>query len=182
MSLNIEILAVVFSFLSVALAIRKSVLTWSFGIIGIISYAIIFFKLKMPAQTLLQFVFLLQSLYGWHMWNKPKEETKVQSLDNPDLWFLVATLSTTILSLILLTLNWTKYPSLDGISTIFSVFANFLLANKVIQAWIYWSIVNISLIIVFYAESMYASTTLYFVFLIMSIIGYLSWQKDLKTA
>lgn len=182
MSFNLEILAVVFSFLSVVLAIRKNILTWSFGIIGIISYAIIFFKLQMPAQTTLQFIFLIQSLYGWHMWNKPKEKIKVQSLDDPDLFFLVATLSTTILSLILLTANWTKYPWLDAVSTIFSLFANFFLANKVIQTWFYWSIVNISLVIVFYLESMYASATLYFIFLIMSIIGYFSWQKDLKTA
>jgi nicotinamide mononucleotide transporter len=74
-----------------------------------------------------------------------------------------------------------KHPGLDAISTIFSLFANFLLANKVIQTWFYWMVVNITLVWVFLFENMYPSAILYGIFFIMSIFGYLSWRKDLKT-
>lgn len=182
MTLYIEIIAVVFSFLSVLLAVRKSVLTWSFGVIGILSYALIFVELDMPAQTFLQVIFLIQALYGWYMWNKPKEKRDVQSLDDPDLFFLVAILASILLSFMLITSGWSKHPGIDAISTVFSIFANFFLANKVIQTWLYWAIVNTSLIIVFYLESMYPSAILYGIFLTMSLFGYISWRKDLKTA
>lgn len=178
MSLSIELIAVVFSFLSVFFAIKKNILTWSFGIIGIISYLLIFVELKMPGQIFLQAVFLIQALYGWYMWNKPKEEKLIQSLDDPNIFFLVAVITSISFSFILPN---SKHPGIDAISTVFSVFANFFLANKVIQTWFYWMIVNISLMILFYIESMYLSVILYGVFLVMSIFGYISWRKDLKT-
>ena len=181
MSLSIEIIAVVFTFLSVFFSIKKSVLTWSFGLIGVTAYCLIFFNLNMLGETILQLIFIIQALYGWHMWNKPKEELPIISLDDPQLSFLVATLSSIVLSSLLLMSDWSKHPGLDAIGTVFSIFANFLLANKVIQTWFYWMIVNVTLVCVFILESMYPSAILYSIFFIMSIFGYLSWRKDLKT-
>lgn len=181
MNLSIEIIAVVFSFLSVFFSIKKSILTWSFGLIGVIAYCMIFFNLKMPAEALLQLIFIIQTLYGWYMWKKPKEELPIISLDDPQLFFLVASLLSILLSFFLVIGGWSKHPGLDAISTIFSLFANFLLANKVIQTWFYWMVVNITLVWVFLFENMYPSAILYGIFFIMSIFGYLSWRKDLKT-
>lgn len=181
MNLSIEIIAVVFTFLSVFFSIKKNVLAWSFGLIGVIAYCLIFFNLNMLGETVLQLIFIVQALYGWYMWNKPKEELPIISLDDPQLSFLVATLSSIILSSLLLMSDWSKHPGLDAISTVFSVFANFLLANKVIQTWFYWMIVNVTLVWVFLLENMYPSAILYSAFFIMSFFGYLSWRKDLKT-
>lgn len=180
MNLSIEIIAVVFSFLSVLFSIKKSILTWSFGLIGVIAYCLIFFDLKMPGETVLQLIFIVQTLYGWYMWNRPKEELPIISLDIPELSMFIATSVSMILSYILLMSGWSKHPGLDAISTVFSVFANFYLANKVIQTWFYWMVVNATLVWVFLLENMYPSAILYSVFFIMSIFGYLSWRKDLK--
>lgn len=182
MKFYIEIIAVIFSFLSVFFATRKNILTWPFGIVGITAYTLIFVELKMPAQIVLQAIFLIQSLYGWYMWNKPNEELEIQSLDDPELFLMVASQASMLSAMLLMMNDYTKHPFLDSASAIFSIFASFFLANKVIQTWLYWSMVNIMLIIVFYSESMYPSAILYFVFLIMSIFGYFSWRKDLKTA
>jgi nicotinamide mononucleotide transporter len=181
MNLYVEIIAVVFSFLSVFFSIKKNILTWSFGLIGVIAYCLIFFNLKMPAEVVLQLIFIIQTLYGWYMWNKPKQEVPIISLEDPDLFFLIATLISIFVSFFLLMFGWTKHPGLDAISTVFSIFANFFLANKIIQTWYYWMIVNISLVWVFLLESMYPSAILYGIFFIMSIFGHLSWRKDLKT-
>lgn len=180
MNLYVEIIAVVFSFLSVFFSIKKNILTWSFGLIGVIAYCLIFFNLKMPAEVVLQLIFIIQTLYGWYMWNKPKEELPIISLDDPHLFFLVANLISIFLSFFLLMGGWSRHPGLDAISTIFSIFANFFLANKVIQTWFYWMIVNATLVWVFILESMYPSAILYGIFFIMSIFGHLSWRKDLK--
>ena len=182
MNLSIEIIAVVFTFLSVFFSIKKSVLTWSFGLIGVIAYCLIFFNLNMPGETVLQLIFIVQALYGWYMWNRPKEYLPIISLDNPELSMFLATSISIILSYILLMSGSSKHPGLDAISTVFSIFANFYLANKVIQTWFYWMVVNVTLVWVFLLENMYPSAILYSVFFIMSIFGYLSWRKDLKAA
>jgi nicotinamide mononucleotide transporter len=181
MNLSIEIIAVVFTFLSVFFSIKKSVLTWSFGLIGVIAYCLIFFNLNMPGETVLQLIFMVQALYGWHMWNRPKEDIPIISLDIPELSMFLAISVSIVLSYILLMSGSSKHPGLDSISTVFSIFANFYLANKVIQTWFYWMIVNVTLVWVFLLENMYPSAILYSVFFIMSIFGYLSWRKDLKT-
>jgi nicotinamide mononucleotide transporter len=115
------------------------------------------------------------------MWNRPKEDIPIISLDIPELSMFLAISVSIVLSYILLMSGSSKHPGLDSISTVFSIFANFYLANKVIQTWFYWMIVNVTLVWVFLLENMYPSAILYSVFFIMSIFGYLSWRKDLKT-
>jgi nicotinamide mononucleotide transporter len=182
MNILLEIIAVVFSLISVLLSIKANKLTWSFGIIGVIAYFFIFCKLNMLAEVVLQCIFLIQMTYGLYMWNKPKEELPIKSLDDPFFFILLASLCSITLTLILIRLNCSKHPIIDATSTVFSLFANFFLANKIIQTWLYWMVVNVCLIVLFIWESMYPSAILYSLFFIMSIFGYFSWKKDLKTA
>lgn len=114
------------------------------------------------------------------MWSKPKENLPIISLNIPELSMFFAISISIVLSYILLISGSSKHPGLDAISAVFSVFGNFFLANKVIQTWFYWMIVNITLVWVFLLENMYPSAILYSVFFIMSIFGYLSWRKNLK--
>ena len=184
MSLAIEIIAVLFSLLSVFFSIKQNVLTWSFGLIGVIAYFIIFYETKLYAEATLQVFFVVQMAYGWFLWNKPKEEIKVRTI-MPNFEFLNQIVSIVVMSFIVYLLlgkvGGSKHPILDATSSVLSLFANFYLAKKIIESWFLWMLVNLILIYVFFIESLYLSSGLYFVFLIMSFSGYSSWKKDLRT-
>ena len=184
MSLAIEIIAVLFSLLSVFFSIKQNVLTWPFGLIGVVAYFIIFYETKLYAETTLQVFFVIQMAYGWFLWNKPKEEIKVRTI-MPNFEFLNQIVSISVITFIVYLLlgevGGSRHVVLDATSSVLSLFANFFLAKKIIETWFLWMLVNIILTYVFLIEALYLSAGLYFVFLILSFLGYISWKKDLKT-
>lgn len=68
----IEIIAVIFSLISVWLTSKSSIWCWPTGIIGIIFYFILFYQSSEYCNMLLQFAFLFQSISGWINWNKKR--------------------------------------------------------------------------------------------------------------
>src|SRR5687767_13131752 len=82
-SLNIyEVLAVVFSLVCVLLTIKENIWQWSFGILGVIFYIVVFNQAKLYANMWLQVVFIALQLYGWYEWlygGKDSGELKISS-------------------------------------------------------------------------------------------------------
>ena len=76
----IESIAVIFSLLSVILTTKKNQLCWPVGIIGVIFYGYIFYQNRDWSNLLLQFFFIIQSIYGWINWNK-SETKNISSLE-----------------------------------------------------------------------------------------------------
>lgn len=181
----IEITAVVFSLLSVILAIKNNVLTWPVGIVGIIFYAIIFYETKTWGNMVLQFLFIIQSLYGWYYWNVigKVEELPISKLEkcDRDLFALSTGLLTFFITFILL-MTGDKSPYLDGITTSLSIVATLLLAIKKIDNWYYWIAADILYIYLFITQELYWSAGIYFVFLLLVISGLKTWKKNIKTA
>ncbi len=51
------------------------------------------------------------------------------------------------------------------------------MARKVLESWIFWIIVDIVAVFVYLIKSLYLTTGLYAIFLIMATIGYFEWRK-----
>ena len=65
---TLEIIAVLFTLGCVALTARQNIWCWPVGIVGVIAFFLVFLEQKLYAETTLQVIFLLQSLYGWYNW------------------------------------------------------------------------------------------------------------------
>lgn len=176
-----EIIAVIFSFLSVILTVKESKWCWPAGIIGIIFYSIIFYQQNMMGNFWLQSVFLGQSLLGIWNWNKESRMVYVKWFD--DRTYLTALTGLFyLITVIILESNGGKMVYLDALTTILSVFAMFSIAYKIIEGWIYWIVADIIYMWIFYSSELYLSTLVYFIFLCSSIIGLIKWIKSTKTA
>lgn len=171
----IELIAVIFSLISVILTIKVSKYCWYFGIIGVIFYMIVFYQSKLWGNFGLQFIFLFQNIIGIINWNI--SSTKISYIKNK--WKLI--LYTILLYPIfhIISKN-SSMPICDSIITLFSIIATYLLIYKKIESWIYWLIVDIIAVYMFYKSELYLSTTLYFIFIITAIIGLINWIKILK--
>ena len=64
----LEITANAFNAVSIGLAARNQVSTWSVGIVGCVLFAILFLNTQLYADALLQVFFIATSAYGWHQW------------------------------------------------------------------------------------------------------------------
>ena len=177
----IEIIAVIFSLLSVIFAVKNNILTWPFAMIGVTFYGIFFYQNQIWGNMFLQIPFLIHSIYGWSKW-EVIEDDKVEWLEKNDRNILAISsfLLTTFITFILI-MSGDKSPYFDGITTSFSLIAMTLLAKKKIDTWLYWIIADILFIIFFLNEEQYLSSITYFVFLILAITGLKQWKRNIKT-
>ncbi len=177
----IEVIAVLFSLLSVYFTIKEDDICWPIGIVGIIAYAVLFKNNHDWANLLLQFVFMAQSFIAWKNWHKPKEDIKISKLSNDDIANTIAN----IFSIFLITLSMSVIFNghdiiLDSITATLSIFGMYLLATKKIESWYCWILADILFIFLFYKHQLYLSCGLYFIFLIMAVAGLRKWQKQFK--
>ena len=174
----IELVAVIFSLISVWLSTKKNIWGWPIGIIGVIFYFLIFEQGRDWNNMGLQIVFLIQSIYGWFVW-KQAESSNITQLKNRLDLSLVFVLLTPFLYFISISFNGNS-NLLDSITTCLSLMGMVLLAHKKIENWILWAIADFLYIGLFIENKLYLSAGLYFIFLILAIWGYISWKKQLK--
>lgn len=177
----IEILAVTFSLLSVILTVKNNIFCWPVGILGSIFYMYLFLQGNIYGNSLLQVVFIGQSVLGWYNWGNPSKY--------PIRWIDRNSLPTVILTSILLIIiismtiseNGGKMPLLDGITTSLSIMGIVLVSYRKIDSWIFWIITDLFFIYFFYINGLFLSSIIYFIFLILAIIGLFSWIKKVNT-
>ncbi len=180
----IEIIAVIFSLLSVLYTVSKNIWGWIHGIIGIIFYGIIFYQENLYSNLLLQVIFLFQSFYGiwnWKSNTNSKGEMKVEKMNLGEI--ICSGLSVMLLTITLeAILNSTL---IDAVTTSLSIVAFYLLSRRKIENWIFWIIADIIYVYLFFTtvhqgQKLYLSSALYALFLLLCIIGYRKWTKKIS--
>jgi nicotinamide mononucleotide transporter len=175
----VEIVAVLFTLLSVILTVKGNLLCWPSGIIGTIFYSIIFYEHNLLGELFLQGIFLIQCILGWVNWSKPKGELSISWLTRTQRGYLLnATIVTYMISFSLTSMYGGNMPFLDSSVMTLSIMATFLLVKKKIDAWILWIINDIILIILFSMNGLYISSYTYVLFLILASIGLWKWVTD----
>jgi nicotinamide mononucleotide transporter len=176
----IESIAVIFSLISAILTTKKNQLCWPIGIIGVIAYGFVFYQNRDWSNFILQFVFIVQSFYGWINWNK--SETKgVSSLDTYEKFNLIIACFVVFFCLFFINKVFSgSFIELDAITSTLSIFGMLLISKSKIEAWLFWILADVIYIYFFFLNQLYLSSALYFLFLILATYGYLNWKKIKK--
>lgn len=175
----IEIIAVIFSLLSVWLTSKNNILCWPTGIIGVLSFSYLFYVTGEWANLVLQFVFLAQSILGWSNWIKSDIKiSKINKKYTESLFYIFAQIGL-LTCFFTYTFNSTN-PLLDGVTTTLSIFGMLLLMYKKVESWYFWIAADILYIILFTRNELYLSAFIYVVFLINAIYGLNNWNKLIK--
>lgn len=182
----IEIIAVVFSLLCTWLAVKKHILNWPAGIIGVTFYLILFYQVKLYADMLLQVVFICQGIYGWYNWyykSATEDKVSVSYMNNLQRisYGLIIIVVSLVWSFLLVKYTNASTPYVDAFVSTTSLVANWLMAKKKTENWILWIVADIIYIVLFWYKELYLSSAVYLVFLIMATIGLLEWNKKSNT-
>lgn len=175
----LEIVSVIFTLICVYLTAKQNILCWSFGLIGITGFFILFLKQELYFQTSLQVLFFIQSLFGLYIWNKDKK-LKVSTLPKVKLF---THLLISICLPIYIVSNYMENNltnMLDALSTSLSILATIYLIFKKIEAWIIWMIVNIIIMSLMINQELYFVVLLEIILFTISLNAFLLWGKDLK--
>ena len=69
-------------------------------------------------------------------------------------------------------------PYFDATTSIFSYFASYLEAKKILSSWIYWIVINLFTIGLYHTKDLSFYSGLMVVYLGMSVVGYMKWKKE----
>ena len=183
----IEIAGTLFGLLCVVLVIRRSIWCWPVGLVQVMLFIIIFYNAKLYSDLLLHVIYVGMQIYGWYYWLKHGGEQAdgalvVESMSLRQLTAWIAATAAGTLLLGYLMQRWTDaaVPYGDAFTTVASLVAQFLLARKFLENWLFWIVVDVVAIGIYYYKNLQPTTVLYTVFLILAVIGYVSWRRRMS--
>jgi nicotinamide mononucleotide transporter len=69
-------------------------------------------------------------------------------------------------------------PYADAFTTVASLVAQWLMARKKLESWLFWILVDLVAIGIYWSKGLYMTSGLYLAFLIMATIGFLVWRNS----
>ncbi|AZQ84464.1 nicotinamide riboside transporter PnuC [Colwellia sp. Arc7-635] len=188
-----ELIAVIASLLYVVLAAKGNIWCWPAAILSTVLYTVIFYDVYLWMDSALQLYYLLMAAYGWFCWRKNNGSNNTPSNNHNQSkallysqWSLqrhgIAILALTLLSLVLgwLMANYTPahFPYLDSATTVFAVFATYLVTQKVLENWLYFIVIDFVSIYLYIEKSLIPTAALFAAYVVLAAYGYWQWRKQ----
>ena len=164
---------------------KKAQYYWGFA--NIIAYAIVSWHSRFFGEVMLNVLYYLPSQFiGIYLWNRnySKEQEKVKGRKMRPattlIMLAVIALGIVLYRMILIKLGGNS-AWLDSTSTVFSIVANALMVLRYREQWILWIIVNFVTVIMWGRSGDAIMTTMWAVYLINAIYGYVNWSRMSKS-
>jgi len=179
-----EIVATLFGIAYVILAAKESLWTWFFAFFGTLIYTIIFWEGALVSSSILNFYYMIMAIYGFILWRGDKEEKPLEvtryGVSKNIAIILVGLVASAILGYISDTYLDAKFAYLDAFVMTFSIIATWMLANKILENWLYWMVVDSMGLFLYFKSGYYATVVLFMLYVILAFYGYYEWRKDIS--
>ena len=183
---NLETLAVVLGIGYLLLAMRESSLCWYFAFLSTALYVWIFGDVSLYMESALNVYYMAMAIYGWLQWQRggaDKSGVKIiRWTARQHILGVAIILAASVTSGYLLSSNTAaKLPYLDSFTTWGSVFTTIMVAQKVLENWLYWIVINSVSIYLYIDRGLDQTAAMFFLYLVLATIGFLTWKKAYDT-
>lgn len=178
----LELLAMALSLAYILLAAQGSVWCWPAAFGSTALYTVIFFDVNLLMDSALNAYYLVMAVYGFWQWSNPE----TGNYDLPIVRWplslhikLIAglTIIASILGYAMNTHTTADFAYLDTFTTVFAIFATYLVTQKVLENWLYWLVINPVSIYLYIQKGLIPTTVLFVIYIFISIYGYSHWRK-----
>ncbi len=182
----LESFAVIMNIISVFYAKQNNILVYPTGIIGTGIFVYILLNFSLLGDTIINAYFFSMSIYGWYFWSRKKDEVfinQVSTINQNEIKYLfILAISSLIFIYFVYDYfdkwnNWTAY--VDNITTAIFFVAMWLMARRKVESWIFWIIGDLITVPLYFYKGLTISSIQYIIFLILAVLGYISWKKIL---
>ena len=179
-----EIIAVILGILYVILAAKESAWCWVSGFFSTLIYTILFWEGQLLSSALLNFYYMGMSIYGFILWKrgtgKGDEELPITTwpISRHLISIVIAIFFSLVVGYLLATYTSARLPYLDAMVMVFSIFATWMLAQKILANWLYWMFIDTAAITLYWSTGYYVTIILFMVYVMLSVYGYFSWRKS----
>ena len=180
---GLELFAAALGVIAVWLTVKQNTWCWPIGLGMVLLYSWIFFEVKLYSDMLLQGVYAVLQIYGWWQWTRAgalHEGRQVTSLTPHEISTGLAYGAVGSVVLGALMAHWTDaaQPWLDAALTGFSLVAQWWMAQKRLQCWALWFVVDVVFVGLFIYKGLYLTAGLYALFTVIAIQGWRDWRAD----
>ena len=178
----IETLAVLFSVIYVVLAAKQNIWCWAAAAISVIFYIFICYTAKLYPETGLQVFYLFMAFYGYYHWNKKEQSLQISewSINKHLCILIVGSVLTFLMGLYFAIYTNAQMPIVDSFTTIFSLFATYMVAKKILGNWLYWIVIDTVSVYLYFSRDLHLTSLLFMGYTIIAIFGYFNWLKQTK--
>ncbi len=190
----IEFVGTIFGLLSVWLATKANIHTWTTAFINVSAFFIIYYQVQLYSDMFLQVFFFASSMFGLWQWLKRKPENLNRNISIQKNKFRIFILALLIITSFALGKFVSEihnlfpetfphpsgFPYADAVTTTLSITATFLMAYKKLECWILWILVDIISIYLYIQKDIMFVAFEFAVFLVMSIYGLIHWINYIR--
>ena len=182
----LELFAVIMNITSVVYAKQNNILVYPTGLIGTGIFVYILLNFSLLGDTIINAYFFSMSIYGWYFWSRKKDEVFINQIStinrNEIKYLFILAFSSLIFIYFVYDYfdkwnNWTAY--VDNITTAIFFVAMWLMARRKIESWIFWIIGDLITVPLYFYKGLTISSIQYVIFLVLAVLGYISWKKIL---
>ncbi|MDR1743440.1 MAG: nicotinamide riboside transporter PnuC [Dysgonamonadaceae bacterium] len=181
----IEIVGAVIGLLYLYLEYKADKWLWPVGVLMPLIYVYIFFHAKFYADMGINVYYFFASVYGWIKWTKASGDeagTPISSIPAKKIIpiAVVFALIFAFIAHILFHYTDSPVPIGDSLITALSIIAMWMLANKYIEQWWVWIVVNAISCGLYFWKDLNYTALLFVIYTIVPFFGYFKWKKLMK--
>lgn len=180
---GLELFASALGVIAVWLTVRQNPWCWPIGLVMVLIYSWIFYDVKLYSNMLLQVVYAALQLYGWWQWTRGGQADQGREVSYlPRHWVFTGlacgVVASVVLGALMANLTDATQPWLDATLTGFSLVAQWWMAQKRVQCWALWVVVDTVYVGLFVYQQLYSIAALYALFLLLAVQGWRQWRAD----
>lgn len=197
----LEIIGVIFGFLSVWYARKGNIWVYPTGIISTMLFVYLLWHYVLWGDMLINVYYTIMSIYGWVLWARNAQDNII-TISRTTLadWKTAALLGAFSFLFVIgvyylkpfikndfsmqgVTLgfhNFLPTEYVDVFTTAIFLVGMWLMAKRKIENWLFWIVGDLISIPLYYIKGMVFTSFQYLLFTIIAIMGYLEWRRKLQ--
>ena len=180
----IELTATILTVVCVVLTARQHIWCWPTGLVAVALYGYIFYQAKLYSDVGLQGYYIVVQIYGWYHWlhgARDRDELPVtrQTPAQNGAWIGTTIAGTLGLGYLMATHTDAALPYADAFTTVAALVAQWLLARKKLESWIFWIVIDVVCVRNYWLKELHVTTGLYAFLLVLATWGLFAWWKSM---
>lgn len=183
----LEIVAVIFGFLSVWFSKQNNVLVFPTGMISTSIFVYLLLKWELLGDMMINGYYFAMSVYGWYIWTRKIDATNVTPIStttHKEKLISIGIFVTTLGFVYIVYQSFDKWTSwvayVDTLTTAIFFVGMWLMARRKIENWLFWIIGDVISVPLYMYKGFTFTSFQYLGFTIIAIYGYLAWKKHLN--
>ena len=146
---TLEIIAVIFGFLSVWFSKQNKIWVFPTGMISTAIFVYLLLKWELLGDMMINGYYFIMSIYGWYIWTRKVDQTNVTAISTTTLKEKKGAVILFIATLLFVFIvyhyfnKWTSWVAyVDTITTAIFFVGMWLMAKRKIENWLFWIVGN----------------------------------------